>query len=253
VDGVLFEGQNILPGAFELVSYLRQSGTPHIYLSNNTTFPLEHHIQKLSRLGAPVSPFSIITAALVTAQVLAGEAEQGALCLVIGEQGLVEALSEAGLEVTQTDYENAQYVVIGMDRWLTYEKLKCAALAIRRGAVFISSNPDPTYPDGTHLLPASGAVQAALEATTGVKARVTGKPATPGFEIALQRLGIPQNEAAILGDQLAIDIQGAAHTGIKAFLVLSSLCPEYHLGDGLPVPDAVFTSAADFYQHWIQR
>ncbi len=253
VDGVLFEGQRLLPGAVELVTCLEGSGTPFVYLSNNTTFPLEHHIQKLSRLGSTVSPASVITAACVTAHVLAQEAKPGACCLVIGERGLVEALAEEGFEITHTDYTKADYVVIGMDRWLTYDKLKCAALAIHNGAQFISSNPDPSYPDGTHLLPASGAIQAALEATTGVKARVTGKPALPGFLIALDRLGTIPGETAMLGDQPQIDIEGAIHAGMKAFLILSALTPVYHPNGSAARPDAVFKSISDFYKHWVLR
>jgi len=253
VDGVLFEGQRILPGAVELVSHLRQSGTPHIYLSNNTTYPLAYHVEKLSQLGAPVSPDSIITAARVTAQILANEAGSGALCLVIGEQGLHEALHQAGLKVTEYDYKKAEYVVIGMDRQLTFEKLKCAALAIRQGAQFISSNPDPSYPDGMDIIPASGAVQAALEASTGVRARVTGKPALPGFRLALDRLGTSPQVTGLLGDQLEIDIQGALNAGIWSFLVLSSITPQYHPQNGYPRPAAVFESTFDFYKNWLQR
>jgi 4-nitrophenyl phosphatase len=252
VDGVLFEGQRMLPGAMEIIAFLRKSKTPHIYLSNNTTFPLEHHIQKLSRLGSPVSPDSIITAARITSKVLAKEAAPGTCCLMIGESGLREALVEEGFEVTYSDYDRAKYVVIGMDRWLTYEKLKCASLAIRNGAEFISSNPDPTYPDGTQLLPASGAIQAALEATTGVKARVTGKPAVYGFLEALERLRTLPEQTAMLGDQPEIDILGAVNAGIWSFLVLSSLTPDYQSQNQHYQPDAVFNNALDFYEKWVQ-
>jgi 4-nitrophenyl phosphatase len=222
-------------------------------LSNNTTYPLEHHIEKLSRLGSPVSPASIITAAQLTAEVLSREAKPGACCLMIGENGLSQALEAAGFKITSNDYQRAQYVVIGMDRWLTYDKLKCASLAIRNGAQFISSNPDPTYPDGVQLLPASGAIQAALEATTGVKARVTGKPAVYGFQQALARLGTSPQETAMLGDQLEIDIQGAVNAGIRSCLILSSLTPAYQSQAGSPQPDAVFDSILEFYKQWVRR
>ena len=166
---------------------------------------------------------------------------------------MIEALVEEGFEITHSDYERAKYVVIGMDRWLTYEKLRCASLAIRNGAEFISSNPDPTYPDGTQLLPASGAIQAALEATTGVRARVTGKPAVYGFLQALDWLGTLPEETAMLGDQPEIDIQGGVNAGVRAFLVLSSLTPHYQPHNGYSQPEAVFKNTLDFYEHWLQR
>jgi 4-nitrophenyl phosphatase len=140
-----------------------------------------------------------------------------------------------------------------MDRQLTYEKLKAAALAIRRGAKFISSNPDPAYPDGQELIPASGAIQAALEAATGIRARVTGKPELPGFQMAITRLGSAPAQTGMLGDQLETDILGAKKAGLKGFLILSSLTPCF-LPDKAPVqPDAVFESTSDFYSQWTKR
>lgn len=253
IDGVLYEGSRILPGAVELIAHLNRHGTPYLFLSNNTTYPFQHHVEKLARLGVPDPQGKLLTAARITAQVLAAESEPGTRCFVIGEQGLVEALEQSGFVVTQSDYQSASYVVIGMDRQLTYEKLKSAALAIRAGAQFISSNPDPSYPDGEQVVPASGAVQAALEVSTGIRARVTGKPALPGFQMALNQLGTSLQETGLLGDQLEIDIQGAVSAGLRAFLVLSSLTPRYQPNDGLPQPSAVFESTFDFYNHWIQR
>jgi len=253
VDGVLFEGNHILPGAVELISQLSREGTPYVYLSNNTTYSFQHHVDRLSRLGKSADPGVIITAARVTAQTLASESRPGACCLVIGECGLIEALELAGFEVTQTDYQKAEYVVIGMDRQLTYEKLKFASLAIRNGAQFISSNPDPNYPDGELVVPASGAVQAALEASTGVRARVTGKPALPGFRLALSILGTSPESTGMVGDQLEVDIRGGRCAGVLTFLVLSSLTPAFPPQESAILPDAIFDSAEELWQFWIRR
>lgn len=253
IDGILYEGDRVLPGAVELIAHLNQHGTPYIFLSNNTTYPFQHHVEKLIRLGVPDPGDKLLTAARITAQVLAAESEPDACCFVIGELGLIEALEKFGFVVTQSDYQSAHYVVVGMDRQLTYDKLKSAALAIRAGAHFISSNPDPSYPDGEHVVPASGAVQAALEASTGIRARVTGKPALPGFQMALDILDTEANRIGMLGDQPDIDIQGAVNAGIKAYLVLSSLTPQYQPKNGLPQPAAVFESTCDFFKQWVQR
>jgi HAD superfamily hydrolase (TIGR01450 family) len=253
IDGILYEGQRALPGAVELIAQLTREGTPYVLLSNNTTRPLRSHLAQLTELGMPVPPGSIVTAAYVVAHILAGEARPGTRCLVIGETGLLEALEQVGLRVTQTDSDGVEYVVVGMDRQLSYEKLKAAALAIQSGAKFISSNPDPAYPDGKDLIPASGAIQAALEAATRVRARVTGKPELPGFQIALGQLGSTPNQTAMLGDQLETDILGAKRAGLKGFLVLSSLTPNF-VSDRAPVqPDAIFESTSDFYRQWLAR
>lgn len=253
IDGVLYEGNRVLPGGVELIEHLNRHCTPYLFLSNNTTYPFRHHVEKLTRLGVPDPANVLITAARITAQVIAAESEPGTCCFVIGELGLIEALEQSGLKVTQSDYQSASYVVVGMDRQLTYEKLRSAALAIRAGAQFISSNPDPSYPDGEHIVPASGAVQAALEASTGILARLTGKPALPGFQKALEMLGTEASRTGMLGDQPEIDIQGAVNAGLQAILVLSSLTPHYHPGDGDAKPVAVFSSTSDFYKHWSLR
>jgi 4-nitrophenyl phosphatase len=253
IDGVLYEGNRILPGAIELISHLNRQRTPYVFFSNNTTYPFQYHVDKLLQLGVSNPQDILLTAARVTAQVLAAEAVPGARCFVVGEQGLVEALQEAGFKVSQEHYKEAAFVVIGMDRQLTYEKLKSASLAIRGGASFVSSNPDPSYPDGVNIVPASGAIQAALEASTGVRARVTGKPALPGFQLALDRLGTQPWETGFVGDQPEIDIQGAANAGIWAFLVLSSLTPQYQPKNGNPQPTAIFENTLDFYNYWMKR
>lgn len=253
IDGVLYEGGRVLPGAHELIDRLNQDGTPYAILSNNTIYPYQYHVEKLVRLGVINPEKRLLTAARVTAGVLAAEAGKGSPCYVVGERGLIEALEEAGLTVTQSDYLTAEYVVIKMDHQLTYDKLKNAALAIRNGASFISSNPDPIYSDGEQLLPASGAVQAALEASTGVQARVTGKPALPGFQNALQIVGVDARRAGMLGDQPEIDIQGAVQAGMRSYLILSSLTPEYEVEHYAVHPDAIFENTQEFYRCWKNR
>ena len=253
IDGVLYEGECILPGARDLIDRLNQDGIPYAILSNNTIYPYQYHIDKLVRLGVTNPENRLLTAAKITADVLAAEAGKGVPCFVVGERGLIEALEEAGLTVTQSDYLIAEYVVIGLDRQLTYEKLKNAALAIRNGASFISSNPDPIYSNGEQLLPASGAVQAALEASTGVLARVTGKPALPGFQKALQIVGVEARKAGMLGDQPEIDIHGAVQAGMMSYLIISSLTSVHAAEYYEYQADAIFENTQEFYHFWKSR
>jgi 4-nitrophenyl phosphatase len=253
IDGVLYEGDRALPGAVELIAELNESSFPYVLLSNNTTRPAARHVAKLLDMGMPVPPSSILTGARVVAQILGGESHSGARCLVIGELGLLEALEQAGFEITQTDHRNVDYVVIGMDRQLTYEKLKTATLAIRNGAHFVSSNVDPIFPDGNDLIPASGTIQAALETATGVKARVTGKPEPLGFQVAMTKLGSRPETTGMVGDQLEVDILGAQRAGLKTFLILSSITPQFCKGRTKISPDDVYESTLAFYQEWVKR
>lgn len=250
IDGVLYVGNHALPGAVELIGRLRKEGVPFLLLSNNTFRPVVEQVRKLSALGIEVRNEEVLTAAQTTARIMASEAGRRARCFVIGEEGLVEALAEAGLEVLEADAPDIDYVVIGMDRQLTYAKLRTAALAIQRGARFISSNPDPAYPTEEGLVPACGAIQAALEATTGVAARVTGKPNVAGFQMSLEMLGSNPSETAILGDQVDVDILGGHRAGIKTVLILSSITPRFDPATAPVVPDALFESTAAFVNAW---
>ncbi len=253
IDGVLYEGNRALPGAIELIEHLNKNNTPYVLFTNNTTNTLENHVTKLSRLGMRVPAASIITAASVAAKMIAQEVTAGTRCFVIGEAGLVEALLKVGLEVTQSEGDDIQYVVIGMDRQLTYEKLKIATRAILNGAHFISTNADPIYMDGDGIIPASGSIQAALEVATGIKAKMTGKPEPAGFLLALNQLGCSAEETGMLGDQPEIDLLGASRVGIKTFLIPSSLTQLTSPKGFLVKPDDIFKSTLDFYQAWMRR
>ena len=251
VDGVLYEGSKASPGAAGLISQLRTEGTPFLLLSNNTFRPLAGHVRKLAELGIFIKREEILTAAVVTARVIARESGGRACCFVVGEDGLVEAMRDAGLTVVADDCPDITHVVVGMDRKLTYDKLKAASLAIRRGAIFISSNPDPAYPADEGLIPASGAIQAALEATTGVPARVVGKPEATPFLLALEALGSRPENTAMLGDQMEIDIAGAQKVGLKTILILSSLTPKFEHTSATTRPDAIYPSIEAFLEGWM--
>jgi 4-nitrophenyl phosphatase len=253
IDGILYEGNQALPGAVELVSHLNQTGFPYVLFSNNSTRRIGEHVDKLKGLGMDVPVERIITAARIAAHVLAHESKPGRRCLVIGEAGLDEALQGAGFEVTKTEWADVAYVVTGMDRELTYEKLLAASRAIRHGAQLISSNPDPVYPTGDEVIPAAGVVQAAIEVSTGVKARVTGKPEIYGFLMALELLKIPAELIGMVGDQPNIDHSGACRAGMKTLLVLSSLTPAYAPSQMEIQPDGVFENTMAFYKSWIRR
>jgi HAD superfamily hydrolase (TIGR01450 family) len=253
IDGILYEGKKALPGAVDLIDHLNKTATPYVLLSNNSAKRLEDHYEILRSLGMETPIGQIITASRITAEVLSREAPLGARCLVIGEAGLVEELERMGFEVTQSDYREVTLVVLGMDRNFTYEKLLTGARAILRGAQFISSNPDPVYSDGEEILPASGAIQAAIEISTGVKARVTGKPEIYGYYMALEVLALPAERVGMVGDQILTDHLGAQRAGMKRLLVLSSLTTSYSPEESGDLVDSVYADTQDFTREWINR
>ena len=219
MDGVLWRGDTPLPGLLEFFALLRSHSILFRLATNNPTRTPQQYVEKLARMGVQVSPAEILTSGVVTAQYLAANAPGGAV-YVIGQEGLHQALRERGLRLTDGD-QPADYVVVGLDQTLTYEKLSRATLLIRAGAGFIGCNPDVTLPSERGLLPGNGATLAYLQASTGVSPLIMGKPERPIFEAALAAMGADPAHTACLGDRLDTDILGAQRAGLHSILVLS--------------------------------
>jgi len=164
----------------------------------------------------------------------------------IGEEGLRAALGE---RYTIAE-EGADFVVVGMDTGLTYEKLRVATLLIRGGARFIATNPDKTLPTEEGLVPGNGASLAALEAATGVAPFVVGKPEPASFDLALARMGVGKEGTAVIGDRLETDILGGRRAGLSTILVLSGATSRQELENSTIKPDLVFENVRQLYESW---
>ncbi len=243
MDGVLYRGNTLIPGAVEFISTLEETGRSFLLLTNNSSLTPAQYEAKLARMGIKVQQDKIFTSALATAQYLRSTAKTGAKVFLIGMDGIREALLAEGFVLAND--RNVDFVVVGIDFNLTYEKLKEAALAIRAGATFIGTNPDKTLPMEEGLYPGNGAILAALEASTGVKPVVVGKPSPLIFEIALKRLGSTPEKTAVVGDRLETDILGAQQAGLKSILVLSGVTDDQFLASAELKPDFVFKSVRE--------
>jgi HAD superfamily hydrolase (TIGR01450 family) len=140
---------------------------------------------------------------------------------VIGEDGILQALADAGIAAVGTDARTSEAVVIGWDRGVTYDKLRTASLLVERGAPLFATNGDVTYPAPDGQWPGAGALLAAVVATTGAEPTVIGKPASPMFEAARHRAGAER--PLVVGDRLDTDIRGASAVGIDSLLVLTGI------------------------------
>jgi len=176
----------------------------------------------LNAAGVEIPNESILTSALATAGYLTKSLPSGAEILVIGEDGLSHALTQAGFAIVERA-DDAQAVVVGMDRAVTYDKLAEATLAIRAGAMFVGTNPDRTFPTERGLVPGNGSLLAAIEAATDQAPVVVGKPQLLYFDLALERLGSLPESTLMLGDRLDTDIQGGHDAGLKTCLVLTGV------------------------------
>lgn len=226
LDGVLYRGDEPVPGAPETMEALRQTGARIVFLTNNSSRTPERFSAKLVAMGISADPSEIITSAIATADLLASRG--GGTAYVIGGEGVSSALANAGLEVLDGEPASADLVVVGIDDDLTYARLRTACVLIQRGARFVATNSDRTFPanDG-ELWPGAGALVAAVTTATGVEAEVVGKPYAPLFEAALLRSG--GASPLVIGDRLDTDIAGAGALGWDSLLVLTGVSTEDEL------------------------
>ena len=249
MDGVLYRGDEAIPGAEEFFAFLRKRPIGFILATNNSTRTAQQYVDKLTRMGVEVALSEILTSSQATALYLETLAPPGTKVYVIGEEGLETAMHERGYIISG---DGAKFVVVGMDRRLTYEKLKVDTILIRKGARFIGSNPDKTLPTEEGFIPGAGAMLAALEASTGVAPTIIGKPERTIFELALAKLGSSKEDTAIVGDRLETDVLGGYNAGLKTLLVLSGATTRQDV-DSAPVkPDLVFEDIRHLHEAWLQ-
>ncbi|NPA91344.1 MAG: HAD-IIA family hydrolase [Chloroflexi bacterium] len=240
VDGVLYRGQTILPGAREFMACLQARGMPFAYVTNNSTLTAQAYAARLQERGFPASPQQVIGSSEATAYILQQRFPQRPPVLAVGESGVIETLRAYGFPLTDRA-EEAQVVVAGMDRGITYGKLAEATYAIRGGAAFYGTNPDRTYPTERGLAPGAGSILAALTAATDQEPVVVGKPEAPIFRLALERVRATPDEVVMIGDRVDTDVEGAKRLGMRAILVLTGVTsapppPGPHAPD-LVIPD----------------
>ena len=223
LDGTIYLGDELLPGARRLVTTLRRQGCQTLFLSNNPTRDPQMYADKLARLGLP-TPTSHIVNPVVTMTAWLRREAPGASVFVIGEEPLQRALRGAGLRLTDRA-EEIDFVVASYDRTFDYRKLQIAfdALWRHRRARLVATNPDAYCPmPGGRGEPDAGAVVAAIEASTGVRCEENlGKPSPVMLQASLAILGLPARECLMVGDRLYTDIAMAVNAGVDSALVLT--------------------------------
>jgi len=234
MDGVLWEGSKPLPGLIDFFKLLRKQHLPFILATNNASLTQDQYIAKFDSMGVSVSADEILTSSMATAQHLSESTNPSSTrVLVIGEDGLQQPLINKGFTIINTPFSKhqppADYVICGLDRQLTWNKLAEASLHINAGATFIASNADTTLPTERGPVLGNGAIIAALEAATQTTALVIGKPQAIMYQQAIKRLNTPPEQTVAIGDRLNTDILGAINTGIRSIMVLTGISTEEDL------------------------
>ncbi|RFU63788.1 TIGR01457 family HAD-type hydrolase [Peribacillus glennii] len=215
LDGTMYRGTEKIEEAGDFVHELKKRGIPYLFVTNNSSRTPAQVAEKLRSFDIPAEDEQVFTTSMATANFIA-ERKQNASVYVIGEEGIIQALEEKGMAF---DDENPDFVVIGIDRSVNYEKFAKACLAVRNGAVFISTNGDIAIPTERGLLPGNGSLTSVVAVSTKVQPIFIGKPESVIVEQALKVLGVPKEETIMVGDNYDTDILAGINAGMDTVLV----------------------------------
>jgi 4-nitrophenyl phosphatase len=246
MDGVLWKDTSPIGDLSRIFGRMQALGLKVVLATNNATMTVDQYLKKLAGFGVALEAWQIITSSHgVAAALLKDFPDKGAV-YVVGENGVITALCDAGF-VTITDPADATPVVAvvgGMDRGLSYDKLRRAMTAIRGGARFYGTNPDATFPTPAGLVPGAGSVLAAIQTAGGVAPIVIGKPSPYMFHLAAERMQLPMQDILVVGDRLETDIAGGQAVKARTAAVLSGVCTPEQAAAWKPQPDIIAADLA---------
>lgn len=241
MDGVVYRGRDLIPGADRFVERLRELDRKFLFLTNSSDCTPGDLQEKLSSMGIDVDTDRFYTSALATAAFLDAQKPKGR-AFVIGERGLQEALGDMGYRLTQM---NPDYVVLGEALHYDFFQLAKAIRLIDEGVPFVATNPDVTGPYDGGIIPACGAFAALIKKATDCKPYFVGKPNPLIIRTALRTLGVHSTETAIIGDRMDTDIVAGTESGMETILVLSGVTARKDIDRYPYKPDFVYDSIAD--------
>lgn len=220
LDGCVWVGDEPVAGSVEAIEQLRGAGKRVIFATNNSRDSGEDYVRKLWGMGIQASLGDVVTVGGAM-QHLLSETRRGMTVFVIGTQTMVDHVADAGLRVmNNTDLATrVELVVVSGTEDVTYVDIRTASLALRRGADFLATSRDPTYPQPDGLWPGTGAIVAAIETASDRRAAVVGKPEPQLFLTAVERLG--PGRTLVVGDRIASDVEAAKRAQLDAALVLT--------------------------------
>lgn len=242
MDGVLYRGTEALPGVQELFDELHHRGLPFRLATNNSMSTPGMYVEKLHAMGISVDGEAILTSAMATRQYLVDHLGPSARIHVLGMPALTEQLLAHGeFTVVDPDHQMPDAVIVGLDRDVSYEKLRKAHRGIQAGAQFIATNADVTLPTEMGLVPGCGALIAALVASTGRHPVVIGKPEVHLLDAATTDMGIAHQQCVMVGDRLDTDIVAGHSSGMLTVMVLTGVSTRSEIASAPVKPDLVFT------------
>lgn len=248
MDGTIYLGGRVFPAAADYISRLRADGRRVLFFTNNASHSPEFYTAKLARLGFDPQPGELLTSADVTLAFLKSH-RSGKSVYLVGTPELEGQFAAAGVVPVSTakilSGGHADIVVTSFDKTLTYDKLNAACKLVRGGAEYISTHPDFNCPTEDGFIPDSGAIAAAVTASTGVKPRFFGKPYRETIEMIAELTGAPLSDMCVFGDRLYTDIALGKQNGVTAVLVLTGETKLTDLEKSEVQPDVIIDSLGD--------
>ena len=224
MDGVIWRADAPIGDLAEIFARIGARGLKYVFATNNGTKTPDQYVERLAGFGVNVKPSQVVTSALGVAYMLAQRYPKGTKVFMIGEDGIKVALEEKGFEVLSTnDAPEAKAVVMGIDRGITFDKMREATLLVRSGVPFYATNPDKTFPTPRGEIPGAGAWLSVVTTATEVEPIIAGKPFPYMMELSLEILGTKKDETLVVGDRLETDIAAGQAVGCKTALVLSGV------------------------------
>lgn len=224
LDGTMYLGKILIPGAKRFIRQLREQGIRYVFLTNNSSRSASDYLRKLTGFGIPVTIDNIFTSGQATGMYLSGKKRNrrgNCRVYVVGTRSLAQELASYGIDVSDGKGV-VDYVVVGFDTELTYNKIRTACEQIDRGVSYIATNPDFVCPIGERRnLPDCGSICFMIEQATGKKPYIIGKPRSGMVDCICKKFQMTHNKVAIIGDRLYTDIRMGRNAGVLTICVLS--------------------------------
>ncbi len=242
LDGTMYKGTERIIEAVEFVQALQRKGIPYLFVTNNSSRTPEQVAAKLREFEIPATAQQVFTTSMATANYIE-EQKPDASVFVIGEDGIIEACTNKGFTFKQ---EDADFVIVGLDRSVSYEKLSVACLAVRNGATFISTNGDIAIPTERGLLPGNGSITSVVTVSTQTEPIFIGKPESIIMDQAMKVLGVSKEETLMVGDNYDTDIMAGINAGVDTLLVHTGVTTRLHMEGHEKKPTYAIDSLAEW-------
>ncbi len=227
LDGTMYRGKEKIEEAVQFVNELARREIPYLFVTNNSSKTCAQVAEKLTAMGIDAQEKHVFTTSMATATYIAEEKPNAAVYM-IGEEGLRDALEKQNFTFKD---ENVDYVVIGIDRAITYEKLAKACLAVRAGAKFISTNGDNAIPTEKGLLPGNGSLTSVITVSTEIAPIFIGKPESIIVNQALEVIGTKREKTVMVGDNYHTDIMAGMNANIDTIMVHTGVTTKAQLAN----------------------